>query len=316
MNLACLFPGQGTQKPGMLRELGDALPLAEDIFTAASDITGRDVRQLCLNASEAELRQTQNTQLAVTAMNLAFYAALTHAGVQPQVVMGHSLGQFSALYAAGVLSLEDTFRVVEKRAELMAACGGGSALCTVLGLHPEQVDSICRSLDPSGESITVALHNTETQVVIGGTEAQIALAEPLCKQAGALRTIAVKVSHAFHTPLMRPMEEGFSGFVQDLELHEPKCRIILNCKGDFAENIEDIRQDMILQCCHTVHFYAGLKKLLALPELSLCEVGIGKTLAGMVRSTDPSKTTYLLSNPRQRMQCIARCQEGGTYGGI
>lgn len=309
MKICYLFPGQGTQKPGMLRELSDELANCGEVFDTASAVAGRDVRQLCLSASDADLRLTKNTQIAVTAMNLAFYTVLEKKGIQPDIVMGHSLGQFSALYAAGVLTLEDVFRVVDKRAELMSQCTGQSGLCTVLGLLPDKVDEICRSVDPSGQLLTVALHNTETQVVVGGTEELVAQAEPLFKQAGALRTIPVKVSNAFHTPLMKEMEVQFSDFIQNVELHEPKCEIILNCKGDYASGLEDIRQDISLQCCHTVHWYDGLCNLFKSDELALAEVGIGKVMTGMVRSTNPKATTYMMSNPRHRMQFVQLVQK-------
>lgn len=304
MKICYLFPGQGTQKPGMLRELGDELQNAAEVFDTAAAVTGRDVRQLCLTASDAELRLTENTQLAVTAMNLAYFTILKKQGIKPDIVMGHSLGQFSALYAAGVTTMEDTFRIVQKRAELMSQTEQSGALCTVLGLLPEQVAEICRRIDPDGQKLTVALHNTEKQVVVGGTEELVAQAEAACKSEGALRTVPVKVSNAFHTPLMKDMEVQFADFLQSVALHEPTCRIILNCKGDYAASVADIREDIVRQCCNTVHWYDGLLQLLKTPDVVTVEVGIGKTMAGMLRNTEPKLTTYLASNPRQRMQLV------------
>ena len=132
----------------------------------------------------------------------------------------------------------------------------------------------------------------------------VAQAEAASKLAGALRTVPVKVSNAFHTPLMKDMEVRFTDFLQSIELHEPTCRIILNCKGDDADSVDDIREDIIRQCCHTVHWYDGLLRLLETPDLVPVEVGIGKTMAGMLRNTEPKLTTYLASNPRQRMQLV------------
>ena len=150
----------------------------------------------------------------------------------------------------------------------------------------------------------MALHNTEKQVVVGGTEELVAQAEAACKGEGALRTVPVKVSNAFHTPLMKDMEVQFADFLQSVALHEPTCRIILNCKGDYAASVADIREDIVRQCCNTVHWYDGLLQLLKTPDVVTVEVGIGKTMAGMLRNTEPKLTTYLASNPRQRMQLV------------
>ena len=309
MNTCFLFPGQGTQKAGMLRELGKDADAVGEVFEAAAVATGRDVRSLCLTAGDAELKQTQNTQLAVTAMNLAYYTLLTRDGARPDIVMGHSLGQFSALYAAGVFSLFDLFRIVDKRAQLMSRTQQSGALCTVLGLTLPQVREICAEVDPTGQRLAVALHNTEKQVVVGGLPEEIERAEPLFREKGAIRTIPVRVSNAFHTPLMREMETGFAEFIRSVPMHEPHCRIILNCKGDYAESTDDILRDMTQQCCHTVHWYDGLRRLLETPELLLVECGSGKVLAGMMRNTDPKQTVYAASNPKQRMQALQLMQK-------
>lgn len=309
MKTCFMFPGQGTQKAGMLRELGKEIDAVGEVFEIAAEATGRDVRSLCLTAGDAELKQTQNTQLAVTAMNIAYYTLLTRDGARPDIVMGHSLGQFSALYAAGVFSLFDLFRIVDKRARLMSQTQQSGALCTVLGLGLPQVQEICTEVDPTGQRLSVALHNTEQQVVVGGLPEEIERAEPLFRDRGAIRTIPVRVSNAFHTPLMHEMERGFSDFIHSVPMHEPSCRVILNCKGDYAEGVEDIVRDMTLQCCHTVHWYDGLRRLLETPDLLLIECGIGKVLAGMMRNTDAKQTVYSASNPKQRMQALQLMQK-------
>lgn len=297
-----MFPGQGTQRAGMLRELGNRVNDVTEIFQAASDISGRDVMQLCLTAPDDILKRTENTQVAVTAMNLAYYTLLQKSGVLPDIVLGHSLGQFSALYAAGVVSLESLFKIIVKRAELMNGLQVNGALCTVLGLSMEQVVQICAQVDPEGKRLAVALHNTEKQIVVGGEAAFVASAEADFKAAGAIRTVPVRVSNAFHTPLMKPMEQEFKAFINSIPLNEPQCQMLLNCKGDYAKNAADIKEDMILQCCHTVHWFDCLQKLLAADDLLLAEVGIGKVLAGMVRNTQPHQTTYLISNVKQFKQ--------------
>ncbi len=300
MNLCFMFPGQGSQKPGMLRTLGKEIEKVEEIFQMANEICGKDLKDLCLNANEEQLKKTENTQLVVTAMNLAYFTLLEKEGIHPDLVLGHSLGQFSALYAAGVLSLEQVFALVKKRADLMAQCQEEGMLCSVLGLDFEQVDQICKEVDPKQEELVVALYNTQNQIVIGGNPEFVSQAESRCKEKGALRTVPIQVSNAFHTPLMKEMEDELMAYVDAMELKEPKIKVLLNCKGDYALNTEDIKKEIRRQCCHTVLWYDSIKKIIKENEDCIfAEVGIGKVLTGMMRSIDAKQTVYMVSNPKQ-----------------
>lgn len=312
MNLCFMFPGQGTQKPGMLRELGNRMETAAPVFQAAREATGRDVQELCLTASAEELQRTENTQLAVTAMNLAYLNLLKQDGIKPNVTMGHSLGQFSALVAAECLSVEQVFSVVQKRAELMSQITRPGMLCSVIGLELSAVEQICRDADPTGQRLVVALHNTPNQIVMGGEPETVMQAEAVCKQAGALRTVPVRVSHAFHTPLMQQMEQTFGEFLETVDFAAPKCKLMLNCKGDFATSVSEIKQEIIAQCCHRVLWTEGVKKVIASnDDLLFAEVGVGKVLTGMMRSIDNRQTMLMLSNPAQYNKFI-KLGKGGS----
>ena len=300
MNVCLMFPGQGTQKPGMLRELGNQVEKVSSLFDIAKEVTGRDVKELCLTATAEELQRTENTQLAVTAMNLAYLQLLQEEGIRPAVVMGHSLGQFSALVAAEVLTVEQVFALVQKRAELMSKVNRAGMLCSVLGLDEEAVRQAALTVDPSQEHLVVALCNTDNQIVLGGEPEYVEKAELLCKEKGALRTVPIRVSNAFHTPLMKEMEEEFAGFIDAMDMAEPKCKLMLNCKGDYATDAEDIKQELKNQCCHTVLWSQGVKNVIATTEdIIFAEVGVGKVLTGMMRSIDNKQSVYMLSNPMQ-----------------
>ena len=295
-----MFPGQGTQKPGMLRELGNRMEEVDEVFDIAAGVTGRDIKSLCLTANAEELQKTENTQLAVTAMNMAYLKLLRKEGISPDVTLGHSLGQFSAFVAAGVLTLEQVFMLVQKRAELMAKVNRSGMLCSILGHDIDLVNEVCRSVDPVAENLVVALANTQNQIVIGGTPEYVEKAEEICKAKGALRTVPIRVSNAFHTPLMKEMEDEFAEFVEKIDFSAPKCQLMLNCKGDFATDISDIKMEIRNQCCHTVLWYEGVKKVIkANDKLVFAETGIGKVLTGMMRSIDNKQNMLMMSNSVQ-----------------
>ena len=310
MNVCFMFPGQGTQKPGMLKTLGNEIENVEEVFTIAQQATGRDIKDLCLNANAETLKKTENTQLAVTAMNLSYLTLLQKEGIKPDIVLGHSLGQYSAFVAAGVLTMEQVFQLVEKRAELMAQCQKEGMLCSVLGLNFKQVDFICKEVDPSQKELVVALHNTENQIVIGGNPDYVSKAEIKCKEKGALRTVPIRVSNAFHTPLMKEMEDTFMAYVDEMEFKEPEIKLMLNCKGDYATDIEDIKNEIRNQCCHTVLWNDGVKKIIEIKkDLVFAEVGVGKVLTGMMRSIDSKQKVWMISNVKQRNQLIQYVKE-------
>ncbi len=295
-----MFPGQGTQKPGMLRELGNHIEEVNSVFDTAKAVTGRDVKELCLTANAEELQKTENTQLAVTAMNLSYLTLVRRNGIEPDITLGHSLGQFAAFVASGVLTVEQAFVLVQKRAELMSRVKRSGMLCSVLGLDFDTVDKICKEIDPNGENLVVALYNTQNQIVVGGDSEYVLKAEALCKEKGALRTVPIRVSNAFHTPLMREMEEKYSEFIDKIDFKEPKCRLMLNCKGDFASDVDDIKKEIKNQCCRTVLWYEGIKKIIETKkEIFFAEGGVGKVLSGMMRSIDNRQKVLMLSNPAQ-----------------
>lgn len=312
MNITYVFPGQGSQYKGMIRALGRNAEQVHDVFEMASDIAGRDVLALCTDADDETLGQTRNTQIAVTAMNMAFLRILQLEEIEPDIVLGQSLGQFSAMVASGAMSMENTFRLVVRRAELMSGIQRSGCLCSVLGLEADKVEEIASRVPAELGTLEIALQNARTQTVLGGDEAAVNRAAELCKEAGAFKTVSVHVSAAFHTSLMKEIEDELSDFVDSLPMEEPRCRMILNCKGDFASNASEIREDLKLATCHRVQWAQGLSRLMDEGELLICEAGIGRKMAGMIRNMEYKGKIYLMSEARDCYYYIKTAREEMT----
>lgn len=301
---AYLFPGQGSQKEGMLHLLDDYYEEVAEVFETAKKVTGRDVEAICRDYSQDELKQTINTQLSVTAMNMAFATLLKKRGIAPDIVAGHSLGQISALAAAGVLSLEDCFRLVNKRAELMSGIDEAGKLATIVGLEKEVVKKVCDEVNEAGGRVSIALENSPTQYVIGGKEEDIDSAVSKLKEAGALKVVEVRVSNAFHTYMMEPMVKPYEEFVNTLTFNEPECKVLLNVKGGYSSDVDEIREDLIKQCVNVVKWVDCMELLLANEDVNITEVGVNKIMAGLMKGYDRKKKVYVLSNPDDFSQFI------------
>lgn len=309
--IAYLFPGQGTQKAGMYNLLGKKAEETDAIFVKAKEATGRDIKELCTKGSDIDLKQTINTQLCVTAMNMAYVQLLANKGIMPDVVAGHSLGQFSALATAGVISMYDLFRVVNKRAELMNDLQEAGKLATVVGLDKIKIDDVCEEVSKTAGEVRIALENSTQQYVIGGKEADVDQVIVKLKEAGAIRIIEISVSNAFHTYIMEPMVEPFRKFIDTIEFQEPKVKILLNTKGNYAKSVEEIKEDVIKQCVSVVKWKDCLEHLLKNEGILLAETGVGKTMASLVRGMGTQQKTYLMSSNKDFDQFVNLIQGGG-----
>ena len=305
-----LFPGQGSQKRGMIRAFDKNKAEVKEIFDMASDLSGSDILELCTTGSDDALGQTINTQIAVTTMNLSFLKLLQNRNIEPDIVLGQSLGQFAAMVASGAMSYENTLRLILKRAELMSKVKRPGVLCSVLGLTPDQVREGLNDIPESLGNVEIALINSKTQVVLGGDAQAVDFAAQKMIRLGAFKTVNVKVSAAFHTSFMREIEDDLAEFIDTLPMKEPRCQMILNCKGDFATSAEDIRNDLKLATCHTVLWGQGLERLLEYDDLLICEAGIGKAMAGMVRNMGYKGKIYLLSEARDFRDYTVKAKKG------
>ena len=278
-----MFPGQGTQQAGMARMLIRSYPFVRNIFEIGSETAGYDLLRLCLDEPDEILGRTEYTQMAVTAMNMAWLEVARRLFEPPVLVCGHSLGHLSALCAAGVLTLGDLFALIKKRTELMLFYGKPGVLHTIVGLPPETVSRICRQTDPQAVRVWPALYNSVNQVVIGGEPQAVRETAVLAIHSGASKTIETKVSAPFHTPYFRQMEGEYRQYLQQIDMKPPLVPVLGSCTAAVLPETGMIREDLIMQCSHPVCWFENMKLALTKGDVFI-ETGYGHTLAGLLRS--------------------------------
>ncbi len=253
--IAFLFPGQGSQYVGMCKDILEAVNSAKEIFQIAEDVTQIPVTKLALEGPLEELTSTRNLQPVLCAADMAICSALRERGIEPDAVAGHSLGEFPALWAAGVLSTKDTFKLVKKRGILMDAAGErvSGSMAAVIGLSKEELSKIIDELRGRGE-ISLANHNSPEQIVITGERELIRAACKKVKEKGA-RAIPLKVSGPFHSPLMKDAAKEFSSFIDEIEFLAPKVPIYSNVSAKAETDPIKIKGLLSKQMVSPVRWY-------------------------------------------------------------
>lgn len=286
---AYVFPGQGAQFSGMGKDLHEASELARGRFEQANAILGFDISQIMFEGTDAELKQTRVTQPAIF-LHSVILAELLGDQFQPGVVAGHSLGEFSALVAAGSLSFEDGLRLVAERASAMqAACEATpSTMAAVLGLDDEVVEGVCAST----EGVVVAAnYNCPGQLVISGGVPAVEAACAALTEAGARRAVMLPVGGAFHSPLMEPARERLAAAIESTDFAAPRCPIVQNVNATASTDPTAIQANLIAQLTGAVRWTQSMHAMIDMGATEVVEVGPGKVLQGLFKKVDRSFPT-------------------------
>ncbi len=293
-----VFPGQGSQTVGMGRDLADAHEVARDVFAEADEALGFSLSELCWQGPEEDLQLTANTQPAILTASVAALRVLQDAGQQPAVVAGHSLGEYSALVAAGTLTFADAVRLVRRRGELMqeAVPVGQGAMAAVLGLDDQAVGAVvarCRG----DEVLDVANLNAPGQTVIAGHRAAVERAAEVAQEEGARRAVLLPVSAPFHCALMAPAREGMEPLLAETEFRDATVPVVVNVDAVPVQDGAALRDALVRQIESPVRWVESIEQIVASGLTSFVEVGAGGVLRGLIRRIHKGATVLPMGSP-------------------
>ncbi len=297
--LAVVFPGQGSQSPGMGQAAAEAFPEAREVFEQADSALGFPLSKICFEGPEEELRRTAVTQPAILTTSLALWSVLRQGGVRPAMVAGHSLGEYSAIVAAGGLSLADAVTTVQLRGQLMqeAVPEGDGAMAAVVGLETGQVEALCVE-EARGEVLTPANYNAPGQIVVSGHVAAVERAVKAAGKLGALRAVRLPVSAPFHCPLMLPAQQKLQRHLEGLGFHDLQVPLVTNVDAEPVQSSDQVRDALIRQVSSPVRWELAMERMVARGMSRFLEVGPGKVLAGLLRRIDRSVPCTPVSDPK------------------
>lgn len=280
---AFVFPGQGAQFVGMGKDLYENNSLAKELFDKANEVLGFKITDIMFDGTAEELKQTKVTQPAVF-LHSVISALCMGDAFQPDMVAGHSLGEFSALTAAGALSFEDGLRLVHARALAMQkACEQApGTMAAVIALPDEKIEEVCKEVSTEGNVVVPANYNCPGQLVISGNVDAIATACDMLKAAGAKRALQLPVSGAFHSPLMQPAKDELQAAIEAIDIKEPRCPIYQNVDAQPHTDPVEIKANLIAQLTSSVRWTASVQNMIADGADDFTECGPGKALQGMI----------------------------------
>ena len=286
--IAFLFPGQGSQKVGMGLDFFQEYATARKVFDEADAVLNRKLSHLCFEGPAEALKQTENTQLAVLTCSVAALRILNERGITPHAVAGHSLGEYSALVAANVLTFADALKLVEYRAKVMADASQRQSctMAAVLGLDETTLQDLCEAALPAGV-IQIGNYNCPGQLIVSGDTAAVERVMDSAKAAGAKRCLQLEVSGAFHSALMAPAQEQLQTVIDDFQFNDPRVQVVANVTGDAVQTTDEIRRLLIAQVTSAVQWEKSIRTIGAAGISHFVEVGPGAVLSGLVRRTLP-----------------------------
>jgi [acyl-carrier-protein] S-malonyltransferase len=311
--LAFLFPGQGSQVPGMGKELADTYPSARSVFSEADEALGFSVSDLCFTGSEEALKLTANTQPAILTASVAAYRVLAENGVSPDFVAGHSLGEFSALVSADGLKFADAVRLVRRRGEYMqsAVPEGVGAMAAILGLSPAQVTEFCRKA-AEGQVVSPANLNSPEQTVISGNAEAVKRAVELASAGGAKRAVMLAVSAPFHSALMAPAAQRLEADLRATTFYPLRKPLVTNTDAEITTDGNEARESLIRQVTLPVRWEESIRVLIDEGVNTFVEVGPGRVLTGLLRQIDRSVHVFNVENEKSLRATLERLAQAQT----
>ncbi|MDM5319894.1 ACP S-malonyltransferase [Bacillus altitudinis] len=296
--IAFLFPGQGSQKIGMGKDLFDQEAVSKAVFEEADKTLGFDLSSMIFEGDAEELTLTYNAQPALLTTSIAILKKFEESGIKADYAAGHSLGEYTALVAAGAISFQDAVYAVRKRGELMneAVPAGEGAMAAILGLDQTVLLEVTKEVTESGHLVELANLNCPGQIVISGTAKGVEIASEKAKEKGAKRAIVLEVSGPFHSALMKPAAEKFTDVLSKLDIEDAKIPVISNVTADTVTSREAIETRLIEQLYSPVRFEESVERLIDLGVTTFIEIGPGKVLSGLVKKVNRRLTTISVSD--------------------
>ncbi len=301
MSMAFVFPGQGSQYVGMGERIYNTYQEAKLVFEEASEALGYNMAELCFLGPKEELNKTYRTQPAIVTVSTAFYRILKKRGIETTAVAGHSLGEYSALVAAEVLSLADAVRLTEKRGRLMqeAVPEGKGLMAAILGLSREEVDEVCLSV--TSGYVAPANYNCPGQIVIAGEKEAVEEAIALARESGAKRAITLAVSAPSHCALMIEASRALAEELKNIEFRPPRVPIVNNADAIFLNTVDSIKASLVKQLDSPLLWEDSIRTMIDSGIDTFVEVGPGKVLSGLIKRIDSSVSVYNTDEELQKI---------------
>jgi len=294
--IAFVFPGQGSQKIGMGKDLIENYPEANILFKLANKALkeeGVDIGKICFEGPEEELKNTVNAQPAILTISTILYKLLRKNKITPSIVAGHSLGEYSALVASSAIKFEDAVKLVRKRGEYMqsATPAGTGSMLAIIGLGKDEISKMCEKIKDIG-IVEISNHNSPTQMVVSGETKALEKLSIMAKEKGARMVIPLKVSAPFHSSFMEIAQENLTRYLEKVKIDNPKIPISCNVSADYMHNKEEVRSALIKQMTHPVKWVDSITKMYSEGINYFIEVGPGKVLKGLIKQIIPEANVF------------------------